>query len=558
MDANERNIVLVGFMATGKSTVGRELARRLGRPFVDTDEEVAARAGMSVAEVFARRGEAVFRDLESAVIAEAAARRGQVIAAGGGALLREENRRRLREGGVLVRLLADPEAIVARVVAQGAAARPLLAAAAEGDLAGRVRDLLAAREPAYRDADVTVDTTRLTIPEVAEEILRHLAPPEEIPVALGDRAYRIVVGQGILGRIGPRVAAALGGAVAGRPALIVTQPLVNELYGEAVRASLEAAGFAVSVAEVPDGEEAKRLAVAGELYDRCVEAGLDRESPILALGGGVVGDLAGFVAATFLRGLPFVQVPTTLVAQVDAAVGGKVAVNHPRAKNLIGAFHQPRLCWADVETLQSLPARQFAAGLAEVVKHGVIADRAYFEFLEREREAVLRREGGALIRAVAGSCRIKAAVVQEDEREARRRMVLNFGHTVGHGLEAVAGYRGLLHGEAVAVGMAAAGRLALDPAVAAEMAAGGPTWTEGEQRRLEALLGALGLPLRVPDEPLEGILEAMSLDKKSRSGRIHWVLPRALGRVEIVPGVPEESVRRVLLGLGARPAEPRR
>lgn len=557
MDADERNIVLVGFMATGKSTVGRELARRLGRPFVDTDEEVAARAGMSVADVFARRGEAFFRDLESAVIAEAAARPGQVIAAGGGALLREENRRRLRERGVLVRLLADPEAIVARVVAQGAAARPLLAAA-EGDLAGRLRDLLAAREPAYRDADVTIDTTRLTIPQVADEILRHLAPPEEIPVALGDRAYSIVVGEGILSRLGARLAAVLGGpAAAGRRALVVTQPLVNELYGDAVRASLEAAGFAVTVTEVADGEETKSLAVAGQLYDRCVEAGLDRESPIVALGGGVVGDLAGFVAATFLRGLPFVQVPTTLVAQVDASVGGKVAVNHPRAKNLIGAFHQPRLVWSDVETLRSLPERQFAAGMAEVVKHGVIADRAYFEFLERAREAVLRREGDALVRVVAGSCRIKAAVVQEDEREARRRMVLNFGHTVGHGLEAVAAYRGLLHGEAVSVGMAAAGRLALDPAVAAGMPAGGATWTREDQGRLETLLAALGLPVRVPDLPLEGILDAIALDKKSRSGRVNWVLPRALGRVEIVAGVPDESVRRVLLDLGARPAGPR-
>lgn len=543
------NIVLVGFMGTGKSTVGRRLAERLGRPFVDTDELIVARAGLPIPQIFAARGEEAFRALEAEVVAEVAERPGQVIATGGGVLLRPENVRRLRERGRLVLLTAAPEAILERLGRNGLSERPLLYGAySPAERLERIRGLLRAREEAYAQADASVDTTGLTPDQVADLVLEQVNAlerrPQEVPVRLGERSYRIHVEAGGLDRLGQLTAAALGRGpgAAPLPVLVVTNPEVNRLYGARAVGSLEAAGFAPHVAEVPAGEEHKNLAEAARLYDRCVEARLDRGSPVIALGGGVIGDLAGFVAATYLRGLPFVQVPTTLLAQVDASVGGKVAVNHERAKNLIGAFHQPRLVVADVTTLATLSPREFSAGMAEVIKHGVIADAEYFRFLEAEREAVARQEEGALIRVVAGSCRIKAAVVEADERESRLRMILNCGHTVGHALEAATGYRRFLHGEVVAIGLVAAGRLAQ---------ALGLGWSEAEQRRLEALLSFFRLPVRIPGLALGDLLAIMALDKKSFDGRINWVLPTTVGHVEIVSGVDAALVAGVLRELGA-------
>ncbi len=544
------NIVLVGFMGTGKSTVGREVAGRLGRPFVDTDALVAARAGLPIPQIFALHGEEAFRDLEAQVVAEVAARPGQVIATGGGALLRPENVSRLRERGRLILLTASPEVILERLSRNGLSERPLLfGALTPAERLERIRSLLRGREEAYAQADARVDTTGLTPQQVADLVMREAdaleRQPQRVLVRLGERTYSIFVEAGGLDRLGRLAAAALGAGdrdAARVPALVVTNPEVNRLYGGRAVASLTEAGFVPVVAEVPAGEEHKTLEQAARLYDRCVEARLDRGSPVVALGGGVIGDLAGFVAATYLRGLPFVQVPTTLLAQVDASVGGKVAVNHERAKNLIGAFHQPRLVLADVATLATLPPREFAAGMAEVIKHGVIADAEYFRFLEDEREAIAHLEEGALIRVVAGSCRIKASVVEADERESRLRMILNCGHTVGHAVEAVTGYRRFLHGEAVAIGLVAAGRLAL---------AVGAGWSEADQERLEALLRSFRLPVRIPGLDVAELLAAMSLDKKSFRGHINWVLPAAIGRVEILPGLDPGLVAGVLRGLGA-------
>lgn len=552
------NIILAGFMGTGKTTVGKLLAERLGWPFVDTDAEVAGRAGASVDEVFARWGEEFFRRLEADVVAKVAARTGQVIATGGGALLRPDSRRRLEEGGFVILLKAEPAVIAERLRRAGLAGRPLLAG---GPLEQRVSELLSARHHVYDGVEVQVDTSGRSPEETAELILRLLpalearqgaAGGDEVPlrrldVRLGDRSYPILIGGGLLRQVGQLVRERLGDGRSpgsGR-AMVVTHPELNALYGAALVAGLAAAGFATAVAEVPAGEETKSLAQVAILYDACVAAGLERGSPVVALGGGVAGDLAGFVAATYLRGVPFVQVPTTLLAQVDASVGGKVAVNHPRAKNLIGSFHQPLLVVADVATLRTLPARELAAGLAEAVKHGVLADAEYFAYIEANAGALLARSLPHLAHVVAGSCRIKAAVVEADEREeSGLRQVLNLGHTVGHALEAAAGYGRFLHGEAVAVGMVAAGRLALT------METG---WQAADQERLEGLLAALGLPTRLPALPVASLLEAASLDKKSTGGQVTWVLPEAIGRVRRQRGVPEEVVRRVLLELGAVP-----
>jgi len=356
---------------------------------------------------------------------------------------------------------------------------------------------------------------------------------QEVHIDLGARSYAIHIGSGLLARLGnylkefrftPRV-------------LLVTNPVVGSLYGEAATAALENAGFEVLRAEIPEGEEYKSLATAEKLYDLAYTRELDRQSPVVALGGGVVGDLAGFVAATYLRGVPFVQVPTTLLAQVDSSVGGKVAVNHPRGKNIIGAFYQPRLVLADLDVLKTLDPREVRAGLAEVIKYGVIADGDFFAWLEENLERLLALEAEPLAHAVAVSCRIKARVVQEDETEQGRRAILNFGHTLGHALEALTGYTIYRHGEAVAMGMAAAARLA----VALGM------FPEGDAARVINLIRRAGLPVEVPAgiSPDE-LLASMRRDKKVLAGRLTFVLPVEIGRVEIVRDVPEEAVERVV------------
>jgi len=348
------------------------------------------------------------------------------------------------------------------------------------------------------------------------------APADEIRVDLGPRTYTAVVGTGLLAGAGERLAA-LG--LRGRCA-VVTNETVGALYLPAVERSLRAGGFEPIVVTVPDGEAHKSLETLSGIYDRLLPMGIDRRTALVALGGGVIGDLTGFAAATLLRGLPVVQVPTTLLAQVDAAIGGKTAINHPAGKNLIGAFHQPRLVLADVATLQTLPARELLAGLAEVVKYGVIGDAGLFERLEAQAGALLAGDPEVLAPVVAASARQKAAVVAADECEERgERAVLNFGHTVGHALEAVTDYRRYLHGEAVAVGMVAAARVSAALGLC-----------DGEvETRIEALLRGLGLPTAVPPElRTPALAAAMRRDKKTRDGRIRFVAVEAIGRTRFV------------------------
>jgi 3-dehydroquinate synthase len=356
-----------------------------------------------------------------------------------------------------------------------------------------------------------------------------------IPVRLGERAYEIVIEPGGLARVGPRLRA-LG---AGRRTALVSAARPLSLYGKRVTESLEHAGFSVAVVEVPDGEAAKTLAVAERCWEALLDAGLDRTSAVLALGGGAVGDLAGFVAATYMRGVPLVQLPTTVVAQVDSAIGGKTAIDHPRAKNLIGAFHQPRLVLADPTTLLTLPEREYRSGLAEVVKHGIVLDAAYFEDVEASVAPLLARELATLERIVAGSCRLKAAVVERDEREAELRAVLNYGHTVGHALEVTTAYARWTHGEAVALGIVAEARLAGRLGIAAP---------ETVQRQ-ERLLAALGLPTEAPGIDSESVVAALARDKKARDGRVPFVLAPALGTFRLVFDVPVPEIQAAVASL---------
>ena len=341
---------------------------------------------------------------------------------------------------------------------------------------------------------------------------------ETVAVNLGPRSYQILIGEGILGEFGKFLRQ--HGPDTTRVAL-VTDSNVGKLYREKVTAILAQAGFTPWVVEIPAGEEHKNLAWLAFLYDKLVEGRLERSSPLIALGGGVIGDLAGLAAATFQRGLPFIQVPTTLLAQVDSSVGGKTAINHPSGKNLIGAFYQPRLVVVDVTTLKTLPRREFLSGVAEVIKYGVILSPELFSLLEEHLSAFLRLDSDLLINVIKTCCQLKALVVEEDETEGDYRAILNFGHTLGHAIENATDYKQFLHGEAVAMGMVFAAYL---------------SWKRKfcdakVKDRICQLIKKAGLPVAVPKE-LKGeyILRGMAVDKKASGGKIKFVCIEELGK----------------------------
>lgn len=345
-------------------------------------------------------------------------------------------------------------------------------------------------------------------------------------VKLAEQSYDIHIGSGILPLLGD-YCSAIGLTTR---AAIITNPTVNPLYGECVRTSLEKAGCTVHTIEIPDGEEFKNGTTLSKVYDELIEAGLDRKSFIVALGGGVVGDLAGFAAATYLRGIPFVQIPTTLLAQVDSSVGGKTAIDHPRGKNLIGAFYQPRLVLIDINTLNTLPKREFRAGMAEVIKYGVALDEQFFSYLEQNIQNIIAMDSAALTAIIEKCCHLKAQIVEQDEKEDGLRAVLNYGHTLGHAFETMAGYREMVHGEAVAIGMTLAGRIS---------AAAGECSTR-DAERIVTLLQHAGLSTRIPEVGLQALRAAMATDKKSRNGTITFILNHGIGNCIQKPYAPEE------------------
>ncbi len=338
---------------------------------------------------------------------------------------------------------------------------------------------------------------------------------KSITVQLDSHSYAIDIGEGLLSGIG---AACSRLKLSGRAA-VVSNPTVAPLYAATVTASLQDAGFSPVLIEIPDGEEYKTSATLNLVYDRLIDAGLDRRSFIVALGGGVVGDLAGFAAATFLRGIPFVQIPTTLLAQVDSSVGGKTGIDHPLGKNLIGAFYQPHLVLSDVGTLKTLTERHYRAGLAEVVKYGAVLDADLFVLLEAQVDGLLQRDPVLLGRVVARCCELKAWVVEQDERESGLRAVLNYGHTLGHAFETLSGYRDLVHGEAVAIGMVQAAHLSQREAYC----------TAADVERITQLLQKMGLPVTAPEVTPDDLVGALSKDKKNRSGTLQYICNCGIG-----------------------------
>ena len=355
---------------------------------------------------------------------------------------------------------------------------------------------------------------------------------QRLSIDLGERSYDILIGRGLRKRAGELLKATFDPS----RVVVITHPSINSLYGEEVTKNFVAQGWETDIIEVPEGESSKNLSQAEKLYDHLLELNCDRKSVLVALGGGVIGDLVGFVAATYQRGIPFIQMPTTLLSQVDSSVGGKTAVNHPKGKNMIGAFYQPRLVIADLETLRTLPQKEYRAGLAEIVKYGVIADAKLFEFLETHYKKILNLDFECLSHIIETSCSIKARVVEKDERESHYRMILNFGHTLGHAFEALTQYSRFIHGEAVAIGMVCA----------AELSHSMGKCSKEVPNRLKTLLNNLGLPVEMPELDSTAVIESLYHDKKTMDHKIKFILVKDIGSIEIVDHMPEAEIQKIL------------
>jgi 3-dehydroquinate synthase len=515
------NLVLAGPPGSGKTAVGRRLAERLGRPFADTDELVERLAGKSIPRIFGEAGEPAFRQLESVACGQLAEPAGRIIACGGGALLDEHSRLLLEAGGSLVSLTAEPEALLARLGENGA--RPLLAGP---DRAERLQSLLAARRGLYQSIATQVETTGLSVDQVAERIASLPLARAAVRLQAHQPApgYPVELGTGLL----PRLAEMLEQAGLARPFLVVSEANVGPLHGKAAQQALQC-----PLASVAAGERHKTHASLLQLYTALTDAGLDRSSTLVAVGGGVLCDLAGFAAATFLRGIRWVAVPTSLLAMVDAGLGGKVGVNLPVGKNLVGAFHPPRLVCADLDTLSTLPPAELRSGLAELTKSALVGDAELFSRLETGPLWVTRDW-------IQRAMQVKLSIVDQDPQEHAQRARLNLGHTFAHALEAASGYT-LPHGPAVAVGLVAAARLGRELGLCEADLPG----------RVQLVLQRLELPVSFSGLETEPILAAMKQDKKSRAGRLRFVLPRTPGQVEFGVEAPEAVVREIVEGLRA-------
>ena len=553
-----RQIVLVGLSGVGKSTVGKALAQRLGWSYVDTDDLITAREGKTPAEIITTRGEPAFRDIEARAVIDATKQESVVIATGGGAFQRGANRRALGERGLVCFLDATPTEIARRLRAD-TTPRPLV----DGDLDVNLARLDAERRPTYNHADVWVPVQgapaqrEQTCDAAVARILRAwttdgaslLAKPRRLerlgldepargPAALvdtGAERYPIWVGQGELRRLPDRLRQV---DLEGRRVFLISDTSVIDAHGRAVAEALDTAGIAGASYVIPAGESSKSQRTASELYAWLASERAERRDVILALGGGVVGDLAGYVAATYLRGMPVVQLPTSVLAMNDAAIGGKVAVDLPAGKNLVGAFHQPAAVISDIETLRTLPRRSYIEGFAEVIKHGLILDPTLLALLEREsaRIASPAPDLDLVAEVVGRSSRVKALIVSSDPEERGIRAILNYGHTVGHGIEQATGYTEYMHGEAVSVGMMAAGRLGVELG----------TMDQTLLDRQADLLRAFGLPTAAPGVNVTAVLDAMKRDKKVEQGQMRFVLLEGPGLATVRGDVPSDLVTRTV------------
>ena len=551
MATTDVELVVVGLPGSGKTAIGRRVAARRDATFVDLDEQIEREAGMRIPDVFASEGEAGFRRRERAAIEalgppDAGPKLTRVIAPGGGAILDPRNRWRLFRGRRVAWLDVRPE-VLAQRLRRSPNVRPLVAGR---DPLGTIRELGGARARFYAAGTRIGGVAEITsVVASVDELVGTPASADTVLLRAETRLGRLVIGAGILAH---EVAAALS-ALEARRAILVTEPGAWDAVGARIADSLTRGGLSVQKVLLPEGEAAKRLSVIEDAARGLARLRVERGEPIVAIGGGALGDAAGFLAATYLRGVPYMQVPTTLLAQIDSSIGGKTGVDLPEGKNLVGAFHQPAAIVIDVAVLASLDVRQRRAALAEAAKMAALGDERLFATLEADGSAIAAGEpaaleSGALAEVVERAAWGKVEVVLADERESAGRVALNLGHSLGHAIEAAAGFRDLLHGEAVAHGLRGAMRIGVARGVTPE------PWAN----RVERLLDRLELAVEPPPVTLEAVLELLETDKKHAAGSLRWVLATGDGH-KVDPDVPAELVREVTAGLlrapvAARPA----
>ncbi len=533
-NSNKKHIYFTGFMASGKSRVGRCLAERLNVQFIDTDTLIAENAGKSISEIFAEDGETVFRQMEKDLIQSLAKdSTPKVISLGGGALSQECIVEAIRNSGTLIRLWASPEVLSERIARKNT--RPLMAGLSDEERLAKIKTMLKERECWYSKADFSVESSN-DYPEyvVAEKIIQILkfwkSYALSVETSSGER-YPIFIGKNLLSHLGCLLETT--GLIKTHKFLVCTDTTVAKAQSRTLD-KIRRQASDCPVFKFRAGEINKTLSSLNQLYSYMLHREFGRKSCLLQFSGGVVGDMAGFGAATYQRGIPFIQLPTTLLSMVDSSVGGKVAVNHPAGKNMIGAFYQPKAVVCDLGALATLAENEIQAGIAEIVKYGVIYDLDFFAYMESHIEQIKEKNEEVLKKLIHRSCSIKAEVVGIDEKENGLRAILNYGHTFGHAIEKLSNYKTYSHGIAVSLGMRVAARAAVLLGI----------FSEAEEKRQNDLLNALGLPEKACFEiDVNAAWQAMGVDKKAEKNNRVYILPTCIGHVEKISNIPEYIVR---------------
>ncbi len=536
------NIVLIGMMGSGKTTIGKSLANHLGKQFFDSDHEIQVRTGVKIPVIFEIEGEAGFRKRESEVLRDLSKKNNIVLATGGGAILSQENRSLLKQSGTVVYLRASINDLHRRT--RYDKNRPLLQTQ---NLHQKLTELFTQRDCLYLEtAHVIVDSGKQGVRYLVQKLINKLVSYKsnfsginnsmqtitvEFTPSSEKRSYPIHIGHNIL-----QHAEHIVSCLPQKRVAIVSNTTVAPLYLNMLRLALEKYDVICISIILPDGEVHKNWETLNLIHDALLKNHCERNTTILALGGGVIGDLTGFAAATYLRGVPFIQIPTTLLAQVDSSVGGKTGINHPLGKNMIGAFYQPRMVLADSATLNTLPDRELRAGLAEIIKYGLIRDPSFFEWLEQKMPRLLARDPIILNEAIRRSCENKAEIVAADEKEKGVRALLNLGHTFGHAIENGMGYGVWLHGEAVAAGTV----------LAAELSRSMKLISEADVMRIRKIFVQAGLPVDAPKFAPEKYLELMLLDKKVEAGKSRFILLNRIGEAVMRSDIPPALLLEVL------------
>jgi shikimate kinase / 3-dehydroquinate synthase len=547
MDITMQRIFLTGLPGSGKSSVGRSLATLLGWNFIDTDDLLAGQSGVPVGQVLTELGEERFRQLESELLRTASDSEKVVVATGGGAVISAANREFMHERGLTVYLQVSVETAWQRIqhhLEQSGASvvRPLVVG---DDGPQRLHRLYETRKGWYEEAPAHIDTEQHTPELLAQRLVAYglssglLVSPDLLREVITQQLLTST-SQGVVEWGGlPHLPATLRSYELPKRLFIVTDSAVGALYARPLQDVLEEHGFQPHVFTVPAGEASKSLACFQQIIDWLVQQKAEQKEAIIALGGGVVGDLAGFVAACYQRGVPLIQVPTTLLAQVDSAIGGKTGINHALGKNLIGAFYQSKLIYADPAFLLTLPERVYREGWAEIIKYAMILDAELFTILEEQVSALLTRDAGLLSAIIARCMRMKMDIVQRDERDGGLRNILNYGHTFGHALEAITEYGTWLHGEAVAIGMEVAARIAVASGLL----------SQEDAKRQRNLLQAFGLPVQCAEVDIDAVIQAMQRDKKVRAGNTRWVMVTSIGHADVFStidaGIAREAIAAV-------------